>query len=259
MSFLYSVLLKLLYPTSLCLIFLVVAVVFRNRKRVNQAFSGLAIAILLVCGNGWVIGSLTRHLEWKYLPKGPLPEADCILVLSGGILGKIPPRPTVEVADAGDRVLYGATLFRQKKAPRIICTGNVATGGVAHRAASEDMAEFLEGLGVGKEAIITETKSEDTHQHAGNLKPLFREQGIKRVLLVTSAVHMPRSMGTFRKLCPDVEFIPAPTDFHATEHVSAPWYHALNALLPTPRHLVDFSEVMHEYVGMAYYKIRGWM
>ena len=46
-----------------------------------------------------------------------------------GIAARIPPRPTVEVNEAGDRVIYGAHLFKQGKAPRILCTGNVATGG----------------------------------------------------------------------------------------------------------------------------------
>jgi uncharacterized SAM-binding protein YcdF (DUF218 family) len=259
MGFLYSILLKLLYPTSLCLIFLLAAAVFQKRKVVNRVFFWLAVAVIMVCGNGWLIGGLTKHLEWRYLPANPVPEADCILILSGGILPKSAPRQTVEVGDAGDRVLYGAYLFRQGKAPRIICTGNVGTGGIASRPGSEDMAEFLETLGVSKDVIITETKSEDTHQHAKNLSPLFQERGFKHVLLVTSAMHMPRSMGVFKRLCPGIEFTPAPTDFHATEAAPKPWYHELTALIPTPRHLLDFSEVMHEYLGMAYYKVRGWM
>jgi len=72
-------------------------------------------------------------------------------------------------------------------------------------------------------------------------------------------MHMPRSIGTFRRLCPGIEFIPAPTDFQVVEEIHKPWYHQLTAVIPTPRHLLDFSEVMHEYLGMAYYKARGWM
>jgi len=259
MSFLYSILLKLLYPTSLCLLLLGAAALFRKRAVICRVCFSLAVAVLLVCGNGWLVGGITRHLEWRYLPLNPVPQADCILILSGGILGRIPPRPTVEVADAGDRVLYGAHLFRQGKAPQIICTGNVATGGVAARPAAEDMAELLEEINVPKDSILTETNSEDTHQHAKNLYPMFQTRGFKRVLLVTSAMHMPRSVGTFRRLCPGIDFIPAPTDFRVTERIPAPWYHQLTALVPTPRHLLDFSEVMHEYLGMAYYRLHGWM
>ncbi len=260
MSFLYSLLLKLLYPTSVCQVLLAGAVVFRKRKTLCRACFALAVGMLLICGNGWLIRGLTKHLEWQYLPLNPVPHADCIVVLSGGILSRIPPRPTVEVADAGDRVLYGAYLFHQGLAPHIICTGNVATGGIAPRPAAEDMAELLVMLGVPREAIIKETKAENTREHAKYLYPILQQRGFKRVLLVTSAMHMPRSVGVFRHLCPGIEFIPAPTDFHVTESlVTIPWYRKITILIPTPGHLEAFPEATHEYLGIAYYKMRGWM
>jgi len=259
MSFLYSILLKLLCPTSLCVGFLLAGAFLRKRKVPQRVCYWLAIGTLLVCGNGWLGRGLARHLEWQYLPPNPVPEADCIVILSGGIMSRTPPRPTVEVGEAGDRVLYGAYLFRQGKAPRIICTGNVATGGFAARPISEDMADLLEMLGVPKETILTEKESANTREHARNLYPILQEKGFKRVLLVTSAMHMPRSIGVFNRLCPGIEFIPAPTDFRVTERIPKPWYSEVVALIPTPKQLSDFSEVMHEYVGMAYYKARGWM
>src|SRR6266480_5409076 len=259
MSFLHSVLLKLLYPTSLCVVLLLAAAGLRKCKALSRVCFWLAVGTLLVCGNGWLSGGLIRHLEWQYLPSSPVPEADCIVILSGGVMSRTPPRPTIEVGEAGDRVLYGAYLFRQSKAPRIICTGNVATGGFAARPVSEDMAELLEMIGVPKDAIITEEKSGNTREHARNLYPVLQEKGFKCVLLVTSAMHMPRSIGVFKRLCPGIEFIPAPTDFRVIERIPKPWYSEVVALIPTPKNLSDFSEVMHEYLGMAYYKARGWM
>ncbi len=259
MSFLHSVLLKLLYPTSLCVVLLLAAAGLRKSKALSRVCFWLSVAALLVCGNGWLSGGLIRNLEWQYLPSNPVPEADCIVILSGGVMSRTPPRPTIEIGEAGDRVLYGAHLFHQSKAPRIICTGNVATGGFAARPVSEDMADLLETLGVPKEAIITETKSGNTHEHAKNLYPVFQERGFTNVLLVTSAMHMPRSIGVFRRLCPGIEFIPAPTDFQVTERIPKPWYSEVATIIPTPRNLSDFSEAMHEYLGIAYYKLRGWM
>jgi len=259
MAFLYSLFLKLLYPTSMSTILLAAAALFRKREMVCRTFFGLALAILVICGNGWVVGALAKQLEWQYLPPNPVPSADCILVLSGGIRSRVPPRPTVELAEEGQRLVYGAYLYRRSKAPYIICTGNVATGGMAARPVAEDMAEFLEEIGVPKEAIVVEIKAEDTHQHAKNLYPVLQQHGFKRVLLVTSAMHMPRSMGVFKRLCPGIEFIAAPTDFGVTTIIPAPWYHRLVAFIPTPRNLLTFSDVMHEYLGIAYYQMRGWM
>jgi uncharacterized SAM-binding protein YcdF (DUF218 family) len=59
-------------------------------------------------------------------------------------------------------------------------------------------------------------------------------------------MHMPRAVGVFKKLCPSIEFIPAPTDFRTVELLPMPWYHHLVELVPTPRSLLNFSDVMHE-------------
>lgn len=259
MSFLYSIALKCLYPTSLCLVLLLGAVVFRRRQRLGLGLLWTAIAILLVCGNGWLIDGLTRGLEHQYLPADPIPSADCILVLAGGVNGRIPPRTTVEVGEAGDRILYAAHLYRNGKGPVIVVTGGVATGGLAPRPGAVEIAELLEALGVPRERILTETGSGNTREHARELGPLFAEQRYQRILLVTSALHMPRSMGVFRHRYPGIEFIPSPTDFRSIERLPRPWYRHLTALIPTPKHLLDFSEVTHEYLGMAYYRVRGWM
>jgi uncharacterized SAM-binding protein YcdF (DUF218 family) len=258
MAFAYGVFLKLLYPTSVALLLQAAALVLRG-ARVRRVCQGLAIAVLLVCGNGWVVAALTRGLEGQYPPRDPVPHADAILVLSGGVLGKTPPRPSIEIADAGDRLLYGAALFKQGKAPQIICTGNAATGGLVPRPASEDMAELLTLLGIPDQAIVTETRSENTHEHAVQLCPMLTARRISSVLLVTSAMHMPRAMGVFRRACPALEFIPAPTDFHAPYDPPMPWYRKSVNLLPTPRSLLEFSDAAHEYLGIAYYTVRGWM
>ena len=217
------------------------------------------MAALLVCGNGWVVHSLIARLESQEMAPEPLPNADAILILSGGIHARTPPRQTVEVSEAGDRVLYGAELFRRGKAPRVICTGDVGTGAIGRRPEAEDMAELLGMVGVPPPAIILEKAAQNTHEHAVNLCPMFASMQIRRVLLVTTAIHMPRSIGVFRRTCPAVEYIPAPTDFRVTQGIPVPWYrHAVN-LLPTPQTLSEFTSVSHEYLGLIYYRLRGWI
>ena len=258
-GFLYSVLLKFLYPTSVALVLLVVAALAGRRRALRRTAFGLALVVLFVCGNGWVVHSLVRSLEWRYLPPDPVPAADAIVVLSGGLHALRPPRPTVEVSEAGDRVLYAAELFRQGRAPQVIATGGVGTGSLAQRAESEEMADLLVMIGVPRSALVVETQSQNTHEHGVYLCPMFAERGVRRVLLVTSAIHMRRSMGAFRRSCPDVEYIAAPTDFRITEGLPAPWYRHVVNLLPTPHAYADFSAATHEYIGMGYYWLRGWL
>jgi uncharacterized SAM-binding protein YcdF (DUF218 family) len=258
-GFLYSVLLKLLDPTTIALALLIAAPLFRRRRAVRRFSYSLGLAILVICGNGPVVRSLTHRLESQHSAPDPIPAADAILVLSGGIQPRTPPRPTVEVSEGGDRVLYAAELFRRGHAPQIICTGHVGTGGVALRSEAEDMADLLVMVGVPRSSIVLETAAQNTHEHAVNLCPMFQERGIKRVLLVTSAIHMPRSIGVFRRSCPTVEYIPSPTDFRAVDHIPVPWYYYAAQVLPTPHNLAGFSNVAHEYLGMLYYGLRGWI
>jgi uncharacterized SAM-binding protein YcdF (DUF218 family) len=259
-DFLYSLLLKLLYPTSLIALLLLAAALFRKRPKISRGFFWTAFVTLMVCGNGWVVSSLTKNLEWRYSLPEPTPNADAILVLSGGLLDRVPPRPMIEVDGEGNRVIYAAVLFKQHKAPVIICTGGIATGGSAPRPAAEMMAEYVAMLGVPKEVVVTECGSSNTHEHAQNLPAIFEQRNVKRILLVTSAMHMPRALGLFRKQFPKLEFTPAPTDYHAVEERgNTPSYHMVAAFIPTPSHLLAFSEIMHEYLGIAYYSMKGWM
>ena len=182
------------------------------------------------------------------------------MVLSGGTLAPIPPRPTIEVDDAGDRVLYGAHLYHQGSAHCVVCTGGAATGDRAPHPAADDMRGLLEQLGIPEDAILEETRARNTHEHAVGLLPVFESRGFHTVLLVTSAMHMPRAMGVFRRLCPGVHFIAAPTDFRAVDRMPTRWYNQVcHELIPTAYNLARFSDAMHEYLGILYYRLRGWL
>src|SRR5437868_7737213 len=113
MDLVYHIGVKLIEPTSLCVILLLGAALLRRRAALSRICFWLSVAILLVCGNGWVSGAMIRHLERHYPVPDPVPQADCILVLSGGTLSRVPPRPTIELDEAGDRVLYAARLYQQ--------------------------------------------------------------------------------------------------------------------------------------------------
>jgi uncharacterized SAM-binding protein YcdF (DUF218 family) len=259
MGFLYSLFLKTLYPTCIAALLLMIGIIVRKRQQLSGAMAVGALGVLLTCGNGWLVEIMVEHLESQYPPSGDVALADCIVVLGGGTAARISPRLTVEVSEAGDRVVHAARLFRNGRAPYVLCSSGVATGGLALRAPSEEMADLVEFFGVPRDAILLESASGNTREHAKNLAPVFEEREFKRVLLVTSAMHMPRSMGVFMKYSPGVEFIAAPTDFRVVARISGSWHRQLGALLPTPSHLLLFSEAAHEYGGIAYYRLRGWM
>jgi uncharacterized SAM-binding protein YcdF (DUF218 family) len=235
----------------------------RRRPQLQTALLVTALLILYIGSNRWVSYALARSLEWRYLPLSPVPQADAIVVLGGGTESEQYPRPAVEVNSAGDRVLYAAKLFKEGKAPIILLSGGNITwlGGRSMTPAAE-MAEILGLLDVPKASIWQQPRSQNTYEDALYSSQMLKEKGITQVLLVTSAMHMPRSVALFEHQGIDV--IPAPTDYTITreglENLASldPQTFLVN-LVPNTSSLSLTTNVLKEYIGLFIYKLRGWL
>lgn len=250
------------YPLGLACISLVVALVtLRKRPRVATFAIAASLVLLLFCSNAWVAKYFVRSLEWQNIAPAELPNAEAIVVLGGATKSAFPPRPTVDLSEQGDRVIYAAQLYRQKKAPLIILSGGRIDWRGSGASESADMANILTSIGIPAEALIQEPDSLNTYQNAVNVKKILQSRGISKVLLVTSAMHTPRSLKIFQRQGIDV--IPAPTDFlvsngELNELGSSPKAAILN-LLPDTNNLHQFTNALKEYVGNLVYWLRGWI
>lgn len=256
---LYLIAKLLIAPTGLITLALLASVSLHRYPKLAFSALGFALAILLVAGNFWVAGKLVKSLEWKHLPPDELPTADAIVVLSGQIHPREYPRRTVEIGANGDRLLYGGWLYKQQKAPRIIVTGAGRFKNSANdTAASEDMATILKMVGIPPDVIKIESEAQNTYQHTVYCQEIFEAHGIKSILLVTSAIHMPRALAVFNRL--DITVTPAPTDFFYTlPPVPGPWYRKIWYVIPTWKGLGATTDALHEYLGMFYYRTKGWL
>ncbi len=251
-----------LYPLGLACLLLVAAAIAlvrqgRGSRRVALACIGSALVLLWLPGTPAFSTSLLRGLERQYLPRS-LPEADAIVVLGGGTKPWLPPRPWVEVSEAGDRVLYAAKLYREGKAPWLILSGGRAPwlgdGGRISEAA--EMAAIATFAGVPASAILQEPNSLNTYENGLYVRHILRSRRLRRVLLVTSAWHMPRAMAVFRHL--GMEAIAAPTDFFTTEDAGTKGaIGTIYDLLPHAEALRNSSGAIKEYVGAIAYKLLG--
>lgn len=259
--FLSKLLPLFVYPLGLACVLLMVSLVllWRRPRWAAGAIAG-ALMLLLAGGNGWLSDRLVESLEWRYQPMQPVPEADAIVVLGGAIRPPAPPRPWVEVSEAGDRVLYSAWLYGQGKAPLIVMSGGRIDWKEGGPPESADMATLAEAMGVPKQSILEEPTSLNTYQNAVNVKQILADQNIDQVLLVTSAIHMPRSMMIFKKQ--GIKAIPAPTDYWVTvqskSEVSTTVEAKLLSLLPDADKLYRLTRALKEYIGIGIYRLRGW-
>jgi len=261
--FLSKLLPLLVYPVGLSCVFLVLTLWWIWRKRRMWALGSAAIAllILLISSNAWVATQLVKSLEWQNLPPEPMPTAEAIVVLGGSTRPADYPRPWVDVMEAGDRVLHGAQLYQAGKAPKLILSGGRIEWKGSGPPESDDMAQIAMAMGVPRADILEDPTSLNTYQNAVNVKAILKREGINRILLVTSAMHMPRSLAIFKKQ--DIEAIAAPTDFLISERtiaeISGTRQAFLLNLLPDAYYLNDVSRAIKEYIGLVVYRLRGWL
>jgi uncharacterized SAM-binding protein YcdF (DUF218 family) len=201
-----------------------------------------------------IANSLTLHLEAQ---NPPLEEKDGVLVvptppefvvvLAGGHLS-VPGKPTLSRLSRYGfaRVVGGVDLWKHFPGARFVVTG--------HPGETEAMRAVAEELGVPADQIIEETESRDTKDHPRYLKPILGE---KPFLLVTSAVHMPRSVGLFRNQ--GFEPIVAPVDFLIWPSPGEYDPYRPGLLLPRVFNLQLTSQALHEIGGMAWSQWRSEM
>ncbi len=103
------------------------------------------------------------------------------------------------------RLIEGVRLHREIPGSKLILSGD--------NDSAEGMATMAEALGVSGEDIVPAFEPRDTEEESQQIAPIV---GAQRFILVTSASHMPRAMGLFRKR--GLQPIAAPTDYLAPRH-----------------------------------------
>jgi uncharacterized SAM-binding protein YcdF (DUF218 family) len=252
-----KILTQLAYPLSLSILLSLLAglVFWRARRRLGGLLLGASLLILVVFSIPVCSDYLCASLERLYPPvlTEALPDADAIVVLGGVVEDAIAPRLSVHLGDGVDRVRYAAQLYRAGKAPLVVASGGQLPWLTEGRAEAYVMAELLTEWGVPPTAILVEADSRTTYENALFSKVLLEARGIHSVLLVTSALHTPRALATFRTL--GIRAVPAPTDIVVVNRQRD----TLLRWLPDAEALAGSTLALKEYLGMVVYRLRGWI
>jgi uncharacterized SAM-binding protein YcdF (DUF218 family) len=190
----------------------------------------------------------------------PLPtdggeKLDAIVVLGGGIMGQGTLRPTTELsADSRHRMICGADLYRQGRAPTLLITGgDTSIFGSGPREAAA-MKEWAIRLGVPTEAVLTEDRSRTTYENAVLSKRVLGNR--LSILLVTSANHIPRATALFAKQ--GFRVTPYPCGYQARNRPSDNWNNTnLFDMLPDVAAMKETTVVVEEATGAAVYWLAG--
>ena len=189
-------------------------------------------------------------LEWQ-APVRPTtnPGAQVMVVLSGGLnLPQPPEPPVIEAFSTGIRCRHAAWLYSHGWQMPILVSGG--DGGDENNYAVM-MENILRKEAVPADAIWKEGASSSTYESARNVASLLQPKGIRRVLLVTEAYHMPRAAALFRRA--GFEVIASPCSFR-TKEFRGDWQ---NWLLLSPRYSYMCESVLHEWLALVWSKLRG--
>jgi len=250
-----SFLTNLVIPLNLGITLFVLGVLMfvLRRRRVAFLLAGGGMAWILFwslpASTLWAGGRLEQR--YPYRPPDGLPAAQAIVVLGGSTASNRPNWfESYDRARTVARVDTAARLYQARRAPLVIVSGAALDGAVSE---AQIMANQLRQQGVPAEAIIQENKSFTTYENAVYTARLLKEEDLDQVLLVTSALHMPRAMGVFQKQ--QVHAIPA----SSPPQIVVPDDPAFSFWQPNTHVLSASRSVVKEYVGMLVYWLRGWL
>jgi uncharacterized SAM-binding protein YcdF (DUF218 family) len=238
----------------------------------------------IVCG--WLALPLERDFPVQLAEE--FPTADAIILLGGGMGGSTN-YPYADMGPGADRAWHAARLWKAGKAPIIIPSNEGAELadvkllvdlGVPREAVvletravnTEENVKFVREIltRIPQQKAVREADALAGVRHGGtetrNIQE-GREEGKtlcasdplslcfknKRILLVTSACHMRRSLYLFKKYAPEIECIPAATDYQALPWKNEPF--KWRSLLPNIGAFAHCNDFIHEYIGYWGYRV----
>ncbi len=242
-------------PIVLVCIAIVVGAVLRQRRWSIAGAVFLLVASLPIFAD--------RLFAWSQAGVPPVSEpqqAEAIVVL-GGAMSYVRPvgEPIAEWGSSIDRIFGGITLARAERAPRLIFSGGSWIGQEGLPSEGDRAREIALQAGLPADRIEVSPQALNTAEEAETIRKMFgameaatvrTASARPRIILVTSAFHMPRAKVTFET--EGFEVIPYPVDFRAPVRRTV-----LTDCLPKPEALEKTDFVIREALGRAYYRFRA--
>ena len=229
------------------ILFLVGISNMRDRKYRSGFLLWIVGAVIYLFSCEFFADPIILNLEKKYpvASQETIEKSEIYILLCGGIItdtleGNVPQK------NAMGRIMKTAQLYHESPKKIYIRGGSPLQN---KESVSSVYKRELVLLGIPEQDIIIETGSNNTMENSRYIKWTMNKEGVKSGLVITSAIHIPRSMEVFKD--ENLEFYPAPCDFIAHQIKQNNF-----AYIPQFKVLKDLYSVFWEYIGMVYYKIR---
>lgn len=228
----------------------VVLLVRGARRRLGVVLAHAGLAVLVLFSLPAVANRLWRSLEVGAVDTFQKDVTYDAVVLLGGTVSALGATPEVTSwNDNVERLLTTYELLSTGRAKMAVVSGGALDGQRLPTEAAY-LARQLEAWGISKERIVVEAQARNTRENATYSKPLLAARDAKKVLIVTSAFHVPRALGCFRAAGVPVDVLPV--DYRMREpsrdvHV-----------LPRGEYLADSARALREWLGRLVYRAMGY-
>lgn len=249
MTTIFPILEGLFLPPGLFLIVLLVGIGFlaAGRQQLGGLLAAAAAVLLYLSSITPVAALLLRPLQGDYPPLEPAKASGAryVVVLGAGVVPRSPAAgggPALGPASL-KRLVYGEELARRTGLP-LILSGGIVPSHPSTQSEAEVAKRTLRALGEPVARVLLEVESRNTWENARNVERIYHPG---KVILVTSAYHMPRSALAFNRN--HIQVVPAPTDYLATGTTN------LYSYFPDASALRDTAIALKEYLGYLYYRL----
>lgn len=255
MFFIVSKILSYLLTPLFWVLALLIVSLFVKSKKLSRRLILLSVVLFYLLSNHYLMDLFMR--SWEYPVKNLAQDEkvyDVGIVLGGGIITYNEDDKRLIFRNSADRGLQALQLYKQGRIRKILITAG--PGSLIYRDKFESgyYRDFLIRIGVPASDIITDSLANNTYQNAVNSKAIMDKlYPGGRFLLITSAMHMRRSLGCFEKVGLKV------TPYAVGRLSTLPYYNVEYLFIPDLEALQNWSFLMHEWIGYLIYKVTGYI
>jgi uncharacterized SAM-binding protein YcdF (DUF218 family) len=248
-----SLFLPLTEPLGFTWFLMVLITVYWAVRRQWKCALSLAVPVLLLylVGSTPLPAGLVSAEERVYAEEFPKTRVDAVVVLGRGFYESQYDIRGVALSAAGSRVFTGMEMARRGLTTNLVLGGSVPVENQVIPTSAK-VQRWMEPLGVPGIMLTNLGTCRDTHDEALAIKQLQAAHGWKTVVLVTSALHMRRSVALFAKQ--GIQVTPVACDFRAYGTRQSPF-----SIIPRQGGFELLALYLHEKIGWWVYRWRGWI
>ena len=229
-----------------------VCLLYFDREKLGRGLITVATIIILLFSLFPISSMLLIPLENRFPIPEPLPkDINGVIVLGGAESPKLTQeRGQASLGNSAERLTTFLSLARRFSDVKLVYAGGQGAIGFQEYKAAFTARLFFEQMGLDPDRVIFDSQSRNTIENAQNAFKLVKPKKGEKWVLITSAWHMPRSVGIFRKL--GWEVIPYPVDFKTNGKLE------LTLVIPPKLSSTSsVSNVLYEWIGLIYYRLLG--